>query len=361
MSLSYLEAQGFRNLKELSIEPSPTVNLIYGQNASGKTSLLETIYYLAHGRSFLTNKIKDLINVDAERMHIFSRIEDTDGNIIPAGVMHNREKMLIKVNGEKVNRLSDLAFQLPVIAIHPESHLLVSGGPKERRQFMDWGLFHVEHTFHSIWQRYQKALKQRNAALRTRQPFKTFSAWNQQIIETANIIDSQRTKYINNLQSLIDQYQITLFEDKVIKVDYYRGWNRDHELEEVLEQSFKTDYERGFTHAGPHRADLRFKINGFNAETAVSRGQQKTLVVLLRLLQGILFYQATNKNSLILFDDLPAELDVQHRQKILKMMSELPAQLFITSIEKQAVDLSLWSNPRMFHVEQGQVLLTPND
>ncbi|MCK4708915.1 MAG: AAA family ATPase, partial [Gammaproteobacteria bacterium] len=133
MSLSYLEAQGFRNLQQLGIEPCPTVNLIYGENASGKTSLLETIYYLAHGRSFLTNKIKELINVHADRMHIFSRIETDQGQIIPAGVMHNREKMLIKLNGEKINKLSDLAFQLPVIAIHPESHQLVSGGPKERR------------------------------------------------------------------------------------------------------------------------------------------------------------------------------------------------------------------------------------
>lgn len=361
MSLKYLEAQGFRNLKQLSIDPSPSVNLIYGENASGKTSLLETIYYLAHGRSFLTNKIKDLINVDAERMHIFSKIETSENQIIPAGVMHNREKMLIKINGEKVNRLSDLAFQLPVIAIHPESHLLVSGGPKERRQYMDWGLFHVEQSFHSLWQRYQKALKQRNAALRTKQPLRTFKAWDQQIIETANIIDVQRKSYISNIQALLMQYQPTLFEDKEIKVDYYRGWNRELELGKVLEQGFKTDYERGFTHAGPHRADLRFKINGFNAETAVSRGQQKTLVVLLRLLQGILFYQATNKNSLILFDDLPAELDVQHRKKILKMMSDLPAQIFITSIEKQAVDLSLWSNPRMFHVEHGQVSETHDD
>ena len=113
-----------------------------------------------------------------------------------------------------------------------------------------------------------------------------------------------------------------------------------------------------FTHAGPHRADLRFKINGLNAETAVSRGQQKTLVVLLRLLQGVLFNQATNKNSLVLFDDLPAELDINHRQTILKMMSELPAQLFITSIEKNACVLSLWSESKMFQVEHGCVTET---
>lgn len=355
MSLSYLEAQGFRNLQSLAIEPCPTVNLIYGENASGKTSLLETIYYLAHGRSFLTSKIKSLINVDAERMHIFSRLTNHEGQTIPAGIMHNREKMLIKLDGEKITRLSDLAIQLPVIAIHPESHQLISGGPKQRRQFIDWGLFHVEQSFHSIWQRYQKALKQRNAALRTKQPYKTFNVWNQQIIESAYLINTLRINYIESLQALLLQFQPILFEDKEISVDYYQGWNRDLELHDVLEQSFKSDYERGFTQAGPHRADLRFKINGFNAETAVSRGQQKTLVVLLRLLQGLLFNQATKKNSLILFDDLPAELDIQHRQKILKMMSELPAQLFITSIEKTAVDLSLWSDPRMFHVEHGQV------
>lgn len=355
MSLAYLEAQGFRNLKQLGIEPGPTVNLIYGQNASGKTSLLETIYFLAHGRSFLTHKIKEVMNVHADRMHIFSRILSDNQRLIPAGILHDREKLLIKLDGEKINRLSDLAIQLPVIALHPESHQLVSGGPKERRQFIDWGLFHVEQSFYPVWQRYQKALKQRNAALRTRQPLKTFQVWDHQIIETANIIDQLRQQYINSLQQLIDQYQTVMFEDKTIDVDYYRGWNRELELKQVLEQGLKTDMERGFTHAGPHRADLRFKINGLNAETAVSRGQQKTLVVLLRLMQSVLFNQATAKNSLILFDDLPAELDTQHRQKILTMMSALKAQLFITSIEKAAVDLSLWAEPKMFHVEHGTV------
>lgn len=355
MSLSYLEAQGFRNIQQMGIEPGPTVNLIYGQNASGKTSLLETIYFLAHGRSFLTHKIKELININAERMHIFSKISNKHGQLIPAGVLHDREKLLIKINGEKINRLSDLAIQLPVIAIHPESHQLVSGGPKQRRQFIDWGLFHVEHSFHNIWQRYQKALKQRNAALRSHQPANTFPIWDQQIIEAAAHIDRLRSDYISSLQKLINQYQSVLFDDMDIKVDYFRGWNRELELQNILQQSLKTDMERGFTHAGPHRADLRFKINGLNAETAVSRGQQKTLVVLLRLLQAVLFSQATDKNSLILFDDLPAELDSQHRQKILKMMSEQRAQLFITSIEKDAVDLSLWSEQKMFHVEHGCV------
>lgn len=359
MSLAYLEAQGFRNLQQLSIEPCSTVNLIYGENASGKTSLLESIYYLAHGRSFLTNKIKEIMNVEAERMHVFSKLQINQDRIIPAGVLHNREKLLIKLDGEKINRLSELAIQLPVIALHPESHQLISGGPKERRQFIDWGLFHVEQSFYTSWQRYQKALKQRNAALRTNQSPKTFYVWDQQIIETASVIDQLRKQYIETIQSLVAQFQTLLFDDKEIIIDYYRGWNRENDLSTVLEQGLKTDRERGFTHAGPHRADLRFKINGLNAETAVSRGQQKTLVVLLRLMQGLLFNQATNKNSVILFDDLPAELDIQHRQKILKMMSELPAQLFITSIEKKAVDLSLWSEQKMFHVEHGIVTERP--
>lgn len=354
MSLNYLEASGFRNLIELGISPCPTVNLIFGENASGKTSFLETIYYLAHGRSFLTNKTRDLINVDSDRMHIFSKIQNDQGNEIPAGVMHDREKLLIKLNGEKINRLADLAIQLPVIAIHPESHQLISGGPKQRRQFIDWGLFHVEQSFHTSWQRYQKALKQRNAALRTHQPVNTFHIWDQQMIEAAAVIDRLRSEYVKSLQQLIGESHLIL-EEKKITIDYYRGWNREQELDDVLNQSLKTDLERGFTHAGPHRADLRFKINGLNAETAVSRGQQKTLVVLLRLLQAMLFNRATGKNCLILFDDLPAELDSGHRQKILKMMSELPAQLFITSIEKDAVDLSLWPEHKMFHVEHGRV------
>ncbi len=169
MQLSDLKIRDFRNLVDVELEPCSGVNLISGQNASGKTSLLEAIYYLSHLRSFRTVYLSDLINHQADRLQLFAKAVDSQHNLVPIGIERSRHALQVRARQKPVQRVADLTALFPVLAIHPDSYRLITGSPSERRAYLDWGVFHVEHGFFEAWQRYKKALSQRNAALRAAQ------------------------------------------------------------------------------------------------------------------------------------------------------------------------------------------------
>jgi DNA replication and repair protein RecF len=356
MRLSRLQIKNFRNLENIQLNPVQGVNLITGNNASGKTSLLEAIYYLSHIRSFRTQTITDLIRRQNPYLQLVAEINSTDKNIIPLGIRRSRNKSEIRINKQPVKRVSDIAKQFPVLAIHPDSYQLITGSPSKRRQYLDWGVFHVEHGFFKAWQRYKKSLMQRNAALRSKQRFDVCQLWNNEICTTANYIDQLRQQYFENLQPYFDQFTQQFFVHDVVTIEYKRGWSADTELIDLLEQNIQKERLKGFTYFGPHRAEINIKVNAQSAQTCISRGQQKTLVALLRLAQAKHFTEATNNPCVLLYDDLAAELDTDHRELILSQLSTMNIQLFLTAIEQQQIDLSAWQDKKVFHVEQGHLL-----
>ena len=357
MRLTQLQIKNFRNLEDTQLTPVQGVNLIIGDNASGKTSLLEAIYYLSHVRSFRTQHISDLILRQSPYLQLIATIENADQQTIPFGIRRSRNKSEIRVNKQPVKRVSDIAVQFPVLAIHPDSYKLITGSPSQRRQFIDWGVFHVEHGFFQAWQRFKKALLQRNAALKSRQKFDVCQLWNNEITNTANNIDQLRSQYFFKLSSYFDQLTQQFFPDDIVTIEYKRGWPADKEISELLADNLQKERMKGYTHYGPHRADITIKVNGQSAQTCISRGQQKTLVALMRLAQAMHFTEASGKSCVLLYDDLAAELDANHRKKILSVLSSMNIQLFLTAIEHNQVDLSNWQVKKMFHVEHGQLLM----
>jgi DNA replication and repair protein RecF len=354
MLLHSLSIQHFRNLTQVEFSPSKTINLITGDNASGKTSLLESIYYLSHLRSFRTQFISDLIQRDQPYLQLVASLHQQESNI-PLGIRRSRSRCEIRVNRQPVKRVSDIAAQFPVIAIHPDSYILIAGSPAERRQFLDWGVFHVEHGFFKSWQRYRKAVQQRNAALKAKQKPEYCQLWNQEICRTAVHIDSLRKQYYASLVPYLNDMMSVLFKDDDISITYRRGWPADQELSSLLEQNLHRERLKGYTYYGPHRADLVIRVNGQSAQTCISRGQQKTLVALMRLAQAKHFTATTNSDCVLLYDDLAAELDSHRRSYILSVLNEMKVQLFLTAIEANQIDISSTSDIRMFHVEQGSV------
>ena len=163
MRLTQLNITNFRNIDNAELTPVHGVNLIIGDNASGKTSLLEAIYYLSHVRSFRTQHVTDLIQRQNPYLQLVANIETIEEKTIPLGIRRSRNKSQIRVNKQPVKRVSDIAAQFPVLAIHPDSYKLITGSASQRRQYLDWGVFHVEHGFFQAWQRFKKALAQRNA------------------------------------------------------------------------------------------------------------------------------------------------------------------------------------------------------
>jgi DNA replication and repair protein RecF len=355
MQLSHLKIRDFRNLVDIEFEPCSGVNLVYGLNASGKTSLLESIYYLSHLRSFRTPYLSDLINHHASRLQLLAKATDQLDNQIPIGIERSKDSLEVRANQKPIQRVADITAIFPVLAIHPDSYRLITGSPGERRAYIDWGVFHVEQGFFEAWQRYKKALSQRNAALRSGQKPSYCKLWDKELEQSANHIDLKREKYIQDLYpfylNLIEQF----FPSQHVKLEYRRGWKKEESLRTVLEQTFERDLKRGMTQAGPHRADLYIQVDGKSAQTGISRGQQKVLVALLKLAQVQQFSQSAARHCILLYDDLAAELDKEHRKQILSVLKSMPIQLFLSAIEPDQIDLQGWSDVRMFHVEQGKM------
>ncbi|HEY9200225.1 MAG TPA: DNA replication/repair protein RecF [Gammaproteobacteria bacterium] len=358
MSLQRLEISHFRNLHSATLELDEGLNIITGENAAGKTSLLEAIFYLSYGRSFRSTNSRQLIQLDQPWFRLIAQLQhphtDQQQRI---GIERQADQQLIRVNKQPLKRMSELASLLPVLVLHPDSHQLISAGPEFRRQFMDWGVFHVEHQFINHWKSYKTALSQRNAALRSSQPARLCNLWNNELVSSAQQIEQLRLRYLQKLQPVIEQLSAQLFPGFVIELQYKRGWPADIEYDEYLQRHLEKEREKGFTQSGPHRADIRILVNGLSAQTSISRGQQKALVALLKIAQLSVFSQTSDTPCILLYDDLPAELDQLNQNKIMQILSGLNIQLVISAIEAHQIDCSGWSRYKVFHVEQGKISL----
>lgn len=361
MSLTSLDLCHFRNMAELSLTTHTAVNLIYGANGSGKTSILEAIYYLSHGRSFRTSKSQRLIKDEQPALMLHAKVQ-AHGQLHRLGISRDRQaEMILRLNGQPINRLAEFASLLPVQLITPDSFKLFFGGPKERRQFFDMGVFHVEHTFFDIWLRFSKILKHRNALLKTSRHYdQQFQYWDQQYVELALALQQHRQHYIEQLAAafvLLTQ-QTTLFAD--IQFQLQAGWpekiQQPEELLELLQQSFFQDSKTGFTQYGPQKADLKLRKGGAATEEVLSRGQLKVLLFALKIAQNNVICNSGLKEPILLIDDLASELDQQSTQQVFEYLNNINSQIFITAINAEQVSPYIAAEKlAMFHVEHGQI------
>lgn len=360
--LTQLLVKNFRNIPEANLDGlSPHLNLFYGQNGSGKTSVLEAIHLLTRGKSFRTNNIQRLIK------------EETDACVVSALCDHPRVRIgtsrhkdgtkLLKMADQNIRNISEITSLLPLQILHSESFDLFNAGPSYRRKVLDWGVFHVEHNYLSAWKDYNRCLKQRNMLLKNAKivGLQQLDMWNKQLIQLAADIDAYRTKYFELLLAEFKQLA-ELETDFQAELSYYPGWNQKMSFSEVLEANLDKDKERGFTQAGPHRCDLRLKVNNAPAHEYLSRGQLKRFLIFIMTAQIALLKQLTNKKTAFLLDDLPAELDGHSGNLIKSLLIKHECQLFITGIERERLiegwKLEKHQNVKMFHVEHGTITET---
>ncbi|MBQ4834572.1 DNA replication/repair protein RecF [Pseudoalteromonas sp. MMG010] len=362
MSLSHLSLKYFRNIEALTLEPVDGVNIIYGANGSGKTSLLEAIYYLSHGKSFRTPKHKSIISHQQSQFIIHGRKTLHDLSI-PIGISKSQSgDTQLKIQGKASRKVSDLAQLMPVQVITPESYSLFFGGPKERRKFLDLGLFHVEHEFFYLWQSFNKVLKQRNALLKSKPKnyFDQIKFWDKEFVRLAEQINKLRLAYIARFQShFFDKMCAELSLIRDINIQFNAGWKDDESLADALEKNFERDSRQGFTSKGPHKADFNFSVDGNSVENIFSRGQLKLLLYALKVTQNSLIELETDKQSILLIDDLPSELGEDTKEKVGQLLSHCRSQIFISSILSESISAVVEPMKRelkMFHVKHGNLI-----
>ncbi|MCV2886546.1 DNA replication/repair protein RecF [Aestuariibacter sp. AA17] len=370
MKLDKVHIQHLRNLDAVSLHPSSEINIIYGANGSGKSSILEAIHYLGFGRSFRTSKHKNVVNYDADEFSVFCTL-DTLEQVKKIGLQRFKDdNVKISIDGEHSNRLSDLVSQIPVQIFTPQSSDLLLGAPSSRRRFLDWGLFHVEQSYAGLSNTFLKILKQKNALLRKHQSISSGKMsgkhneelireevyWDGQFLHYAELIDALREAYIESIKPHFYANLTQLLPEFSPEISYYRGWERSSDLRSSFEAKRVRNRSFGYVSVGPHKADIKIRLKGVDAAEVLSRGQLRMLVAALQLAQINHLNEKVGKTCVFLLDDIGAELDLGKREKFINNIIANDAQLFVTAIEKQQIPfISNYDNKKMFHVEHGHV------
>ena len=354
MSLTLLNFHGLRNLQPVEMTPSARINVISGANGSGKTSLLEGIHILGMGRSFRTRQLKHAIQSDQPHMTLYGRLSGEPEVTLGVRRLRTQRELELRLKGDKSARLAELVEAMPLQLINPDAFRLLEGSPSGRREFLDWGVFHVKHDFLGIWKRTRRALKHRNALLRRGriQP-QEMAVWEQELALWGEQMDALRRVWFSDFLPVFEETLKVLLPLPGLTLNYARGWDKERSLSAVLHDSRATDQQMGFTQQGPQRADLRIRVNKQPAVEVLSRGQQKLVVSALKLAQGRFLERTAQRHCIYLIDDLPAELDEHNRYQFCQLLEEMQCQAFITSVEPSALG-STWrqeTSVKMFHVK----------
>ena len=330
-------------------------NLICGPNASGKTSLLEAIYFLGRARSFRVSRNETLIRRGATAFTTTGRLTRGQRRHV-LGLSYRSAGLEARLDSRPVSGIAELATLFPVQAIDPELHQLIEEGPQHRRRYLDWGVFHVEPRFVDIWQRFQRALRQRNAALRDHAALNVVRIWDADVIDAGTQVAQARSRYLEGLRPQVRAMGERLL-GQPIELHLAQGWATERSLAEALDRSWVQDSERGTTHAGPHRADLQVRLKGEPARAGVSRGQQKLIAAAMLLGQLRCDAEHGSSTAALLIDDPAAELDAGSLDRLLQEIQALPLQLFVTALDGKNESLNGIHAAKRFHVEHGE--LTP--
>lgn len=371
--IEQLQVYQFRNLHHIHFDAS-VCNVIIGDNGSGKTSLLESIYLLSRGKSFRHHQPKRYIEHQQTQTTVFARLQNTDTVAIQKNI---DASTVLKYNQTSLSVQSHLTKKLPMLLIDPSSMVILEQGSSERRQILDWIAFHVKHGFYEQWLCYQRLLKQRNMLLKKHTVLSALQreelqAWDWQLSYHTQLLHEYRQEVFLQWEAACHSLLAVLLPNdaKQIKLSYYAGYDMTHSLADILQQRLEQDLHLGYTRVGGHRADVMVQwqldktLQGDDknikeqAVNVLSRGEKKLLITALRLSQlKVLLDYHSHIHPIVLLDDITAELDKKAVEVLLLTLSEIGCQVFITSLTDDVIDMvkQYWQTPKVFHVKQGRI------
>lgn len=355
MRLESLTVRQVRNLTDIQITPNPEVNIIYGENAAGKTAILESIYLLSKARSFRTAHIKEVIQHKQENLTVSASLfrDDNTNKPVNTGIRKSSRETEIKHNGERVMTVSQQAKNVVVQTANPDNTKVLTGSPKDRRKWIDWALFHVEQDYLQTWHSYHHSLRNRNALLRRSAKDEEFFVWEERMAATAERLGEM---WINYLARLQQYYQEIASEHSCGDVAFSVKQDKARTLGflEHLQSTRQSDIRAGFTQQGPHKVDFEFKNRDKHVNTVFSRGQIKLFVTMLSIAQAKVLKDDKGVTPIILADDLTAELDKKTVITILELLYKDKMQLFITTTDPDNISRN-HKETSLFHVKHGTI------
>ena len=354
MYIEKIKLQKFRNYEQLELDLNKNINIIYGNNAQGKTNILEAIFLSGFGKSFRTKKEKEMIkfNEQSSLVEIFYKKKDRDGKVkIEIG-----NKKQISLNGIKLKKLSELLGNINIVIFTPDDINILKDGPAERRRFLDMMIGQLRPNYVYNLNMYLKTIEQRNNYLRQireeNKPENMLEIWDENLAEYGEKIYVYRNEFINKIANKINNIHKNITDAKEeIKIEYLSNCDNKENYLKLLNERRKLDIIKGFTTKGIHRDDFVIYINDKEVSTFGSQGQNRTAVLSLKLSELQVVYDEIGEYPILLLDDFMSELDEERRKNFLNNIKN--TQVILTGTDKIELSGVEYS---MFNVKEGKII-----
>ena len=343
----------FRNYEEQIVEFNKNINVIYGDNAQGKTNILEAIFLSAFGKSFRTSKEKELIKLDKEFLNVstFYKKSDREGKI-QINISNKKE---VKLNGVKLKKLSELLGNINLVIFTPDDINILKDGPAKRRRFLDMMIGQLRPNYVYVLNQYLKTIEQRNNYLRQikfeNKSKNMLEIWDEKLANHAQIIYDYRREFVDKiLNKIVDIHKNITDNLEEINIKYISDFKDRESYIKRLNEKVENDVYRGYTSSGIHRDDFEVYLNGKNINLYGSQGQFRTAILSLRLAELYVIYDEIGEYPILLLDDFMSELDEKRRRKFVENITD--AQVILTGTHKLLLENF---NYNIYNVKDGQV------
>ena len=355
MYIKKLELKNFRNYKEQIIELNENANVFYGDNAQGKTNILEALYFCALGRSFRTFKESELISFNEDEAKIVIDYEKNNRDNKIEVVINKKKNKIIKLNQIKLNKNSELVGNINLVIFSPDDITILKQGPALRRRFLDILISQLKPKYMHELAQYNKILDNRNSVLKSKN-LETLDIWNSQLSEKMEIIHKYRKEYIDKIQKeLLNIHPGLTNEKEEILIKYKSEFKSKEDFYNLLKKNEQNDLYKGYTTIGAHREDFEILINGKSLNLYGSQGQHRTAILSLKIAELNIIKEEIDENPILLLDDVTSELDEHRVLSIFDIVKDYQVLITCTDLSQVLKYDCLTKNIKLFNIMSGSV------
>lgn len=347
--------KNFRNYEEQKIVLSENANVFYGNNAQGKTNILEAVYFCALGRSFRTHKEIELIHFKGDNALINVKYQKNNRENEVDISLDRKNSKIIKLNKIKLAKNSELVGNINLVLFSPDDIMILKQGPALRRKFLDILISQLKPKYLHELSQYNKILEQRNAMLKSKK-VDTLEIWNEQLAVQAEKIHNYREMYIKKLQEKLERIHPGLTNQKeTIKIVYKTKFKNKEQFLNLLEDNQTLDLVRGYTNEGVHREDFEITINEKSLNLYGSQGQHRTAILALKIAELDIIKEEIGENPVLLLDDVTSELDENRVMAIFEVVKDYQVLITCTDINSVLKYECLTKNIKLYNISNGHI------